>query len=427
MNGGSLRGTVSLLWSTACGRRYLTKTRMTSTERNFPTALPVLALACALFALSWALPALAQTSPPTQEDVDEAKAAWEAAVDKLDAAKAELAEVEMRLNEAAFEVDRQEGLLEKVEADLLATRTRIDRARKRYEAIRERLNYRAAEAFIAGPGTELEFFLGATSLADLSDRMEYVEAVAESDATLAQEVENLRNELSADEDEQERLERQQEEQVEEARIQEEAVQADLARASELYAEIDTLTDEALSAWEDDKKALKKYERQLAQTPTGGSHGTVPMPQEWYGVLEVCPVDQPRGFGDGFGAPRYVGGYHPHKGVDIVAPEGTPVRATFAGTAVDASNSLGGTSVQVYGSYGYTYNAHLQSIAKLGPVQAGDVIGYVSSTGLAGGSTPHNHFEFHPGVMPSGWPVSYYGYSIIGDAINPYPLLVDACG
>ncbi len=56
-----------------------------------------------------------------------------------------------------------------------------------------------------------------------------------------------------------------------------------------------------------------------------------------------------------------------------------------------------------------------------------MIGYVGSTGLAGGAANHNHFEFHPNVMPSSWPASYYGYSIIDDAINPYPLLVAACG
>ena len=68
-----------------------------------------------------------------------------------------------------------------------------------------------------------------------------------------------------------------------------------------------------------------------------------------------------------------------------------------------------------------------SIATLGPVSAGDVIGYVSSTGIAGGSTPHDHFEFFPNVMPSGWPASYYGYSQIDGRLNPYPLLVAACG
>jgi murein DD-endopeptidase MepM/ murein hydrolase activator NlpD len=139
------------------------------------------------------------------------------------------------------------------------------------------------------------------------------------------------------------------------------------------------------------------------------------------------VDQPRAFGDGFGAPRYVGGFHPHRGVDIVAPEGTPVRATFDGFATDATNALGGTAVKVAGTYGTTYNAHLGSIVKLGSVHAGDVIGTVSSTGIAGGTTPHDHFEFWPNVVPSDWIVSYYGYAVIDGAINPYPLLVDACG
>ena len=154
---------------------------------------------------------------------------------------------------------------------------------------------------------------------------------------------------------------------------------------------------------------------------------MPLPEGWQGVFEVCPVAQPRGFGDGFGAPRYVGGYHLHKGVDIVAPMGTPIYATFDGMATDATNIYGGTAVYVSGKYGATYNAHMTSIAKLGPVQAGDVIGYVGSTGLAGGVTNHNHFEFRPNVMPSNWIESYYGYSIIEDAINPYPLLVAACG
>ena len=106
--------------------------------------------------------------------------------------------------------------------------------------------------------------------------------------------------------------------------------------------------------------------------------------------------------------------------------GTPIIATFDGMASDATNIYGGTAVYVQGQYGSTYNAHMTSIAKLGPVQAGDVIGYVGSTGLAGGETNHNHFEFRPNVMPTGWPVSYYGYAIIDDAINPYPLLVAAC-
>ncbi len=202
--------------------------------------------------------------------------------------------------------------------------------------------------------------------------------------------------------------------------------AQLAAQQAVLANVESSLVDAKVDEKEAKKAYEEWQAELAATGYGG-HGSVALPEAWQGVFKACPVDQPRGFGDGFGAPRYVGGYHLHKGVDIVAPMGTPIRATFDGVASDATNAYGGTAVYVSGQYGATYNAHMTSIAKLGPVQAGDVIGYVGSTGLAGGEVNHNHFEFRPAVMPSSWQASYYGYSIIDDAINPYPLLVAACG
>jgi murein DD-endopeptidase MepM/ murein hydrolase activator NlpD len=128
--------------------------------------------------------------------------------------------------------------------------------------------------------------------------------------------------------------------------------------------------------------------------------------------------------DGFGAPRYGGGYHPHAGNDIIAPQGTPIRATFDGEARISTNSLGGYAVYVYGALGYTYNAHLMQPGVTGSVQAGDIIGYVGATGNA--STPHNHFEWHPNTIPANWPTSPYGYSVVGSALNPWPLLSQVC-
>jgi len=56
-----------------------------------------------------------------------------------------------------------------------------------------------------GPGNALEFLLGASSLSDLSDRVEFVDAVSQTDADLANEVQNLRNDLSAQEADQQEL------------------------------------------------------------------------------------------------------------------------------------------------------------------------------------------------------------------------------
>ena len=54
-----------------------------------------------------------------------------------------------------------------------------------------------------------------------------------------------------------------------------------------------------------------------------------------------------------------------------------------------------------------------------------MIGFVGNTGSS--TTPHDHFEFHPHTMPGDWYRSSYGYGVIEDAINPYPLLLQACG
>ena len=120
------------------------------------------------------------------------------------------------------------------------------------------------------------------------------------------------------------------------------------------------------------------------------------------------------------------------GVDLISPSGTPVVAAASGTLTrqtkdgarsgnawwltTASGTLTRQTKQgarpgnawwlTTSSGTYFFYAHLSGFAnglKVGShVQAGDVIGYVGSTGNA--VSPHLHFEIHP-----------YG----GGPINPY--------
>ena len=83
---------------------------------------------------------------------------------------------------------------------------------------------------------------------------------------------------------------------------------------------------------------------------------------------------------------------------MLAPMGASIVAPFDGTAETSSNHIGGQAVEVFGEFGYVYNAHLSAFGQLGPVEAGDVIGYVGATGNAGG--PHDHFEWHPDNGPA---------------------------
>lgn len=91
---------------------------------------------------------------------------------------------------------------------------------------------------------------------------------------------------------------------------------------------------------------------------------------------------------------------PHRGIDLVAARGTPVRSPAAGRVLsaEASYSLApkyGTVVVIdHGDGWQTLYAHLDSFTvKAGDtVQAGDSLGTVGSTGVATG--PHVHVEVH---------------------------------
>lgn len=393
------------------------------------------ALATALL-LAAGLAPFAAAGPTSKEDVQEAAQTLKELEDQLEDAEARLAELDRELVIAATEVDRAEGSLAQTISDLFSIRRRIKDNRHRFKKIEVRLNERAVEAFIGGPASDLDFLLGATSLADLSDRLAFTDAIAQDDAELAQEVANVRNQLREDERALEDLRAQRREDLKQAEKNSKRVADLFAEAQDLLAYVESKKAEARENFLDTKKAYDEWQKELAErreaaanASAAPSYGNVPLPSGYANVLKVCPVGAPNGFGDGFGAPRYAGGYHLHKGVDIVAPAGTPIYAPFDGYAQASSNTLGGLVVFVTASAGYgrVYNAHLSAYSDKsnGPVSAGDVIGYVGDTGDATGIN-HDHFEFHPAVMPSSWPVSYYGYSIIEDAVNPYPLLLNTC-
>jgi peptidoglycan hydrolase CwlO-like protein len=400
---------------------------MTNRLKRFPALFRFVAVTLALVATA-SLATSAAADPPSAEQVQNAKDRVSELAREAHAAQRQLDAINIRANEVAVEYDRELGKEEKLKAELLHTQLTLAQARAKYEAIVEQLNERARTMFMEGPGSDLEFLLGASSFADLTDRLEYVNVVATNDADLATAVQNTKNVLSAKEQNLEKLEAAQRAAVAKVREKQREV-ADLQRqASSKYDEIASKKAEA-------EKLAKKLSAQRQAwvnsqfSFSGSPHASVAMPSGWAGTFKVCPVGQPRAFGDGFGAPRYAGGYHLHAGVDILAPMGTPIYATFDGYTTEDPNGLGGNAVEVHGAIGYTYNAHLSAYSEhsTGTVQAGDIIGYVGDTGDAAGGPPHDHFEFHPNSFPAGWPVSYYGYTVIGSALNPYPLLVNACG
>ena len=119
---------------------------------------------------------------------------------------------------------------------------------------------------------------------------------------------------------------------------------------------------------------------------------------------VCPMPG-SAYGDTWGAPR--SGGRRHEGVDMIAPRGLPIYAVVSGVVTFKFNRLGGNAVSLVGDNGNRYYyGHLDSyVGTSRRVFQGEMIGYNGDTGNAKFSTPHLHFQVHPGG---------------GRAVNPYP-------
>lgn len=186
--------------------------------------------------------------------------------------------------------------------------------------------------------------------------------------------------------------------------------ADLARLEQLEreaAEAKRVADETAAAQTQALAAASAGSS--GSSNSGGSASAAPVIVRSGGGV-VCPVAGSTAFSDTWGDPR--SGGRRHLGVDMFGTYGTPLVAIESGVASDNTGGAGGVAIVLDADSGVQYYyAHLDSIAQLGHVQAGQVVGYLGDSGNAAG-TPHLHIEIHPG----GW----------GTAENPYPTIASAC-
>ena len=242
--------------------------------------------------------------------------------------------------------------------------------------------------------------------------MEYVNALNGEDADLANNVQNLKNDLSVQQDEQVKLQAKAAKALHEVQVQKAALDAKFAEAQGV---MDDLNAKKARAEELVQDLEKKYKQELAALTGLNFYAN--------GVLQVCPVGQPHAVYDGFGAPRYAGGYHPHAGNDIIAPQGTPIYAPFDGYAHTSSNTLGGYAEYVQGANGYVYNAHMMQPGITGQVHRRD------RDRLRRGDRRHEHPARPLRVAPEHDPEQLAGQPLrlLGDRDRREPLAPPAAG
>lgn len=372
-----------------------------------------------------------QAEPPSDDDLStdrtlvaiESDAGAADIVNELDALAARVSEQLQRLEEAEQALEDAISGLADADAALNETEMRLEQLTALSDEI-------VIAAFVSPPAQDALDVFSAESVGDATIKNALLDIEADESADVLSELDAIRAELE------ERKAKQEDalSKAEVARAEAEAALADLQagvsqqtefvlrvmeRGDLDLADLDAAArerEERLAARlremqeaEEYAMALQKLkeaeERAAAAAQAEAEAAAAASSSGW-----VCPVRGELSFNDTWGAAR--SGGRSHQGTDIMAASGTPTVAPVSGRVEHRSSSLGGYSWYVYGDDGNTYyGTHLSGYENQGAgwVAQGTVIGYVGASGNA--TTPHLHFEYHPGG---------------GSPVNPYSYLVEVC-
>lgn len=371
------------------------------------------------------------TSADTISDLEDQQAALEQ----------EAAEYQAIIDEKQNDIDEQQEYVDALTANIATVNEEIsiirskidaynDKIAEKAEAINE-LNLQAEEnmdllrqrlksIYMAGDASTLEIVLGAKDFTDFVDKVQLVESLSEYDSNLIDDIEGqldgINEEIESLNEDKASLE------IETTDLEEKQTELDemLSENQKLLANLYTERDE-LGALLDSNEAsqneveqqiqayyeeLRRQEEERQEQESGGSSqgdGSTPIvgTGDW-----VWPTPGFWDLSSEWGEDR---GYS-HGGIDIAGPGimGAEIVAAHSGTVIDVCNYCshnwgkygscgcgGGYGNYVWIDHGdgkATIYAHLtDAVAYVGQtVSAGEVIGYVGSTGYSTG--PHLHFE-----------------------------------
>ncbi len=286
--------------------------------------------------------------------------------------------------------------------------TRLDFLKRQYATSIETLNRRLVDIYESEPASPLEVVLGARSIQDALDQVQYLNEIGEQDRRIAAQVRYAKLQVTAARAKTKKLRTTV--QGETAVISARAAETRDARdelagaASDLSAtkeqkvtDLSKLTSaEQAEAGEID--ALQAASNDIAARIRAAQVGQTSTPSSAGLIWPVSgPITSPFGWRWG----------RMHQGIDIGVPMGTPIEAAAAGTVIYCGweSGYGNLTVIDHGGNLATAYGHQSSIAvSCGEqVAQGQVIGYVGCTGHCTG--PHLHFE----VRIGGNPVDPMGY------------------
>ena len=326
---------------------------------------------------------------------------------RIDGLEGEIHATQQQLDRAQSSLDRQKNELLEVRDRLEAARDRLERLRTELATARRLLAARLVEIYKSDTPDALTVVLEADGFSDLLERTEFLERISDQDREITDRVRGLRDD--AQDQAVELAELEEREQLAAERILRERDQIASAQ-NQLVSSRDQLASAradrrgALASVRSEKSEAMEDLASLEaeQARVAGALQGAPGPIKQGSGQLIWPVNGP--ITGVFGEQRPG---HLHAGVDIAAPEGTPIRAADSGR-VALMGWVGGygnyTCVQHTATMSTCYGHQSRFGTSNGAsVSQGQVIGYVGNTGNSFGA--HLHFE----VRINGSPVDPMGY------------------
>ena len=389
-------------------------------------------IACTVLPLAlWALLPLVSGAAPTASDASKLERRIDSAREKIGRKKGAERTLTSEIRTYSRRIDRLQGRistlggrqdrlesdlaakeaeLERIRSDLRAERARLVRLRERLEQARRLLRVRLVEIYKAEEPDLVSVVLNSDGFADLLERSEFIRRISDNDREIVGVVRRAKADATRTEKRLDRLERRQEavtEIIQRRRDEVAVVKMQLIGTRVGYDRTRSGKSAALDKVRVDRRRLEshvrgleaeqaKVQRALQRTTFPGA-GPI---RRGSGRL-IYPVNGTftSPFGQRWG--------RLHAGIDVAAPNGTPIRAADSGRVV-LLGFTGGygnyTCIQHSASMSSCY-AHQSSYATSqgANVSKGQVIGRVGNTGNSTGD--HVHFE----VRINGSPVDPMGY------------------
>ena len=335
---------------------------------------------------------------------------------RIERLQGEIRGTQARLSRAEGQLNRARVELEQVRDRLEAARDRLERLRRELAKSKGVLAERLVEIYKADRPDALTVVLESDGFADLLERTEFLDRISDQDRLVVDRLRRLRDRAKRQADELAGLERrvrvtaqqilQRRNQIASARDQLVSSRASLASARSqrrsVLARVSgnrRRAQESLASLEREQAQIRSRLQAAAGGGSGGGMSAGPI-RPGSGQL-IWPINGPltSPFGQRWG--------RLHAGVDISAPEGTPIRAAASGRVVLAGWQGGYgnyTCIQHSGSMSTCYGHQSRLGTSQGAsVRQGQVMGYVGNTGHSFGA--HLHFE----VRIGGSPVNPMGY------------------